>query len=133
MSPGCRRTRSAEEVRSIPSCFFDLARKPPRADMRVVTGEKYRGNVPVVKTARPGVLRVLHETVYKTFLLERFMADDTANTAAHRIDEHERGDLSLGENVVPDANFVVDILVYDTLVNSLVSAADEHEGTFLCE
>ena len=59
---------------------------------------------------------------------ERLLAAERARQPPHDgIDEHDRGQLAAGEDVVADADLVVDEVLADALVDALVVAAEEDQ------
>ncbi len=75
-------------------------------------------------------MRVLQKRVGVAFFVKRFGRDDAVNQSVNRIDYNQRRNLAARHNVVSDANFVVNIFVDNSLVDSFVPAANYHKLFF---
>lgn len=78
-------------------------------------------------------MRIFQQSTTKTFLAEGIRGDDAADKAIERINDHQGGDFPTGNHIIPDADLVIHPRVDDSLVQSLVVSADEHQFLFVAQ
>ena len=107
---------------------------PPCLDFRVVAGQQHIRHFHAVEFARARVLRIFQQPVGERFLLRRFgRPQHPRNEPRHAVCQHHRRQFAAGEDVVADADFLVNAGVQRTLVNALVVAAEQHELLLLSQ
>ena len=98
----------------------------------MVAAEQHLGHGEALKYARTRILRIFQQPVRERFLLRRFgRPQHPRNEPRHAVCQHHRRQFAAGEDVVADADFLVNAGVQRTLVNALVVAAEQHEFLFL--
>ncbi len=97
----------------------------------VATGQDC-GNVAAPKRRRPGVLRILEESVGERFLVRRGVVDRARQQADDGIDDDEGGRLPTGQDVVADRQFEIDE-VADAVVDALVARTHQDQVRSRCE
>ncbi len=101
--------------------------QPPAAHGAVIAADEDRRHVLAAERRRPGVLRVLEQSVGERFLVGRCVVDRSREQPDHRVDDDEGRQLAAGQDVVADRELEIDEGP-DPLVDALVARADEDRG-----
>src|SRR6202042_3451818 len=103
--------------------------QPPSTNPSVVARPEHSGNLPVSKFGRPGVVRILEETIGEALLPRRFVvAQDTRQETGNGLHHDQGRQFASGQDKVPNRDLVVDQMVGDPLVHTLIATAQHREA-----
>ena len=80
---------------------------PPRGDPGMVAGGEHVGDRPALELLRPRVVRMFEQPVLKTLMVAReLVAHDAGQQPHDGVEQHQRGRLAAGQDVVADRDFL---------------------------
>src|SRR3979411_1089906 len=119
---------TVEQVRTATARPLGGLGAAPALDLRVVTRAKYLGHGMALELRGPGVVRVLEEVPVEGFVFGRFFRPQHPGyQPADRIDHYHRGELAVGQHVVPNRDLLIGQVRGDPLIDALISSADQIE------
>lgn len=98
----------------------------------MVAAEQDFGDFPTLVFGGAGVVGVVEQVGREGILLGGLLVAQHAGDETHYgICDHEGGENSAGQDIIPDGNFIIDEVVGDALVDAFVVTAEKNEICFL--
>ncbi len=122
-------TASFDEVGTTTQRAMEGLRTPPALDPAVVPAAQHLGHGPPPELGRAGVVRLLQQPGGTEALGHgtRGVSHRTGQEAGHRLDDQARRDLAAVQHHVAHAQLPVDEVLAHTVVDALVSSAQQAE------
>ena len=97
----------------------------------MVSGEENIGNFPAAELGWPGVLRRFEQTLGEAVIDRRLLvAQDAGKQPDDRVNENNRGDRAIRQDVIADRNLHIDQMLDDAVVDPFVMTANDDEMFF---
>ena len=92
----------------------------------MVAGQQHRRHSAAFPDLRAGKLGVFQQTIpVALILIALFLGQNTGLQAQDAVGHHQAGQLTAGQHIVTDGDFLIPERVNDALVNALIVAADQ--------
>ncbi len=120
-----------DQVGTVTARPMELLRSAPPLDSGVVTTPQHLGHFPATELRRTGELRLLEQARFAKTLGHgaHGVAHRTVAETGDRLDDQARSDLSPTEHHVTDADFAVDKVLANAMIDALVPSAQQAEST----
>ena len=101
----------------------------PFVNFFVVAGQQHRRHSAALPDLRAGKLGIFQQPVPVALILIAFFLSQHAGLQAqHAVGHNKAGQLTTGQHIITDRDFLIAEGVNDALVNALIMAADEGNG-----
>tara|TARA_Y100000766_G_scaffold255608_1_gene241803 strand:- start:124 stop:534 length:411 start_codon:yes stop_codon:yes gene_type:complete len=102
---------------------------PPPLYQRMISTSQYLGNFPSTKICWPSELWLLEKpSLTKTFRQRpNLIAHYTRQQSGHRLNDEARCNLTSSKHHIADADFIINKMLSDSMINTLIPAAQQTE------